>query len=282
VQLQNAKRRFEERGITIAAISYDSPAILKEFAARHKIDFPLLADPDSKIIRSFNVFNGEAKGMTKGMSHPGFFYIDANGVIREKYFEAKYTDRFTPNNVIGKLFPELTEEVSQNIEEPHLRLTLAQSDRIVVPGSRITLTAEIELPPDVHVYSPGAQGYKPIQLVLHSSPGIDLSAAAYPASKTLYLEAIHEKVPVFDGMFRITQDVTITTSKAGDAVHAIFSAEKTVSITGDLKYQACDKTICYPPTAVPVKWELQVRPLDLKRSPKAIQHKSRLKWQNGS
>jgi hypothetical protein len=56
-------------------------------------------------------------------------------VIREKYFEAKYTDRFTPNNVIGKLFPELTEEVSQKIEAPHLRITLERSDREVVPGS---------------------------------------------------------------------------------------------------------------------------------------------------
>jgi hypothetical protein len=28
-----------------------------------------------------------------------------------------------------------------------------------------------------------------------------------------------------------------------DVVHAIISAEKTISITGDLKYQACDKTI---------------------------------------
>ena len=37
---------------------------------------------------------------------------------RKVYFEAKYTDRFTPNNVIGKLFPELTEEVSQKIEAP--------------------------------------------------------------------------------------------------------------------------------------------------------------------
>jgi hypothetical protein len=47
--------------------------------------------------------------MTKGMAHPGFFYVDENGVIREKYFEAKYTDRFTANNVIGKLFPELAQ-----------------------------------------------------------------------------------------------------------------------------------------------------------------------------
>ena len=115
----------------------------------------MLADPNSQVICSFNVLNSEAKGMTKGMAHPGFFFIDESGAIREKYFEAKYTNRFTANNVIRKLFPELTEEVSDTVEASHLRLTLSQSDRTVVPGSRVTLTAEVELPPDVHVYSQG-------------------------------------------------------------------------------------------------------------------------------
>ena len=272
MQLQNAKQRFESQGLKLAAISYDSPAILKDFADRHKIEFPLLADPNSEVIRSFNVLNAEAKGMTKGMAYPGFFYIDSSGVIREKYFEAKYTNRFTANNVVEKLFPELTKEVSQ-VEAPHLRLGLSQSDRTVVAGSRVTLTAEIELPPDVHVYSPGVRGYKPIQLVLHASGAIEPAPAVYPSPKSLYLEAIKEQVPVFEGKFRITQDVTVNSSKTGDGIRALLSASKTISIIGELQYQACDKTICYPPTSVPVKWELQVRPLDLKRSPKSIQHK---------
>jgi AhpC/TSA family/Thiol:disulfide interchange protein DsbD, N-terminal len=273
VQLQGARQRFEAQGLKLAAISYDSPAILKDFAKRHRIDFPLLADPGSEIIRSFNVLNTEAKGMTKGMAYPGFIYIDESGMIREKYFQAKYTNRFTANNVIGKLFPELTEEVSQNIEAPHLRLTLTQSDRTVVPGSRVTLGTEIELPPGVHVYSPGVKGYKPIQLALQPASGIELSAATYPNSKVLYLEAIQERVPIFEGNFRITQDVTVTPSKTGDVVRSLVSAQKTISITGELKYQACDKAICYPPVSVPLKWQLQIVPLDLKRSPNAIQHK---------
>ena len=80
MQLQNAKQRFEVQGLKLAAISYDSPAILKDFAQRHKIEFPLLADPNSEIIRTFNVLNTAAKGMTKGMALPGFFYIDSSGV----------------------------------------------------------------------------------------------------------------------------------------------------------------------------------------------------------
>ncbi len=273
MQLQNAKQRFEGQGIKLAAVSYDSLAILKDFADRHKIEFPLLADPDSRLIRLFSVLNSEAKGMNKGMAHPGFFYLDSEGVIRDTYFDVRDIDRFTPNNVIGKLFPELTQEVSRNVEAPHLRLTLAQSDRTVVPGSRVTLTAEIELPPDVHVYSPGVTGYKPIQLVLHPSAGIELSPITYPSSRILYLKAVKEQVPVFEGKFRIAQDVTVTHSKAGDGLRAVFSAGKTVSIAGELHYQACDNTICYPPTSVPVKWELKVQPLDLHRSPGDIQHK---------
>jgi len=236
VQLQNANQRFESQGLKLAAISYDSPAILKDFAERHKIEFPLLADPNSEVIRSFNVLNIEAKGMTKGMAYPGFFYIDSSGIIRERYFEAKYTNRFTANNVIEKLLPELTEEVSQAVDAPHLRLTLSQSDRTVVAGSRVMLTAEIELPPDVHVYSPGVRGYKPIQLVLHPSAGIELAPAnSYPSPKTLYLEAIKEQVPVFEGKFRITQDVTVSASQIGDGIRAVLSATKTISITGELQ-----------------------------------------------
>ena len=273
MELQNAKERFEKEGIQLAAISYDTSAILKDFAGRHKIEFPLLADPESAIIRSFHVLNEETKGMNKGMAYPGFFFIDYSGVIRESYFEAKYSNRFTPNNVIGKLFPELTEEITQNVEAPHLRLMLGQSDRTVVSGSRLTLTAEIELPPDVHVYSPGVIGYRPIQLELDQAGGIEIEPAIYPSSKTIYLEAINEHVPVLEGKFRVTEDVTVTFSKVRDGFRSLVSRGKTILITGELKYQACDKSVCYLPTSVPVKWQVEVSPLDLRRSPGAIRHK---------
>jgi hypothetical protein len=273
VQLQGAKQRFESQGLKLAAISYDSPAILQDFAKRHQIDFPLLADPNSEIIRSFHVLNSEAKGMTKGMAYPGFFYVDSSGVVREKYFTPKYTDRLTANNVIAKLFPELSTEVAQNVKAPHLQLTLAQSDRSVIPGGRVSLIAEIELPPNVHVYSPEVQGYKPIQLALQEIPGIEFQSVVYPGSKTLYLDAIKEDVPVFEGRFRITQDLTVTPSKTADAIRAVFSHKRTVAIKGELMYQACDKTVCFPPTSVPLNWELEILPLDLKRSPEAIRHK---------
>src|SRR5260370_36316186 len=98
----------------------DSPEIRRTLHDRHKIEFPLLADPQSKILASYSVLNQEATGMTKGMALPGYFYIDASGIIRERYFETKYTDRFTANNVMAKLFPELAEGVSHKVEAPQL------------------------------------------------------------------------------------------------------------------------------------------------------------------
>jgi hypothetical protein len=58
-----------------------------------------------------------------------------------------------------------------------------------------------------------------------------------------------------------------------DFIKSVGPSGKTVTVSGQLNYQACDKTICYPPTSVPVSWQLEILPLDRQRSPDAIQHK---------
>jgi len=263
--------RFEKQGIRLAAISYDSEEILNFFSGRHNITYPLLADPDSKIIKEYGVFNHEATGMQKGFARPGYFFVDPRGVIKEKFFEAKYRERMTGNSILSKLFPELGQEVIDTLEAPHLHLALEQSDRIGVPGTRITVFAEVRLPADVHVYAPGAQGYKPVRLLLDLVPDVELSPAAYPASQTLYLPAIKEKVPVYEGTFRISQDVKVSSS--AQFWGSLGKDGKTIAITGKLEYQACDKTTCYVPASVAVKWQVQVFPLDRTRAPIEIRHK---------
>jgi hypothetical protein len=231
----------------------------------------LLGDPDSQVIRAYGVLNEEATGMQKGFARPGYFFIDPNGIIREKFFEAKYRERLTGNSLVAKLFPELGQEVTDTVGAPHLRLALEQSDPTGVPGTRITLAAEVRLPPDVHVYAPGTQGYKPIKLVIDPRPEFELKPTLYPASKILYLPAIKEQVPVFEGAFRISEDLKVSSgSPLGGAVG---KDGLVIPITGKLEYQACDKTTCFPPTSVPVKWQLKVFPLDRTRAPVDIRHK---------
>jgi hypothetical protein len=231
----------------------------------------MLADPDSKTIAAYQVLNAEAADRYRGMARPGFFFIDKKGVIQEKFFEASYRERLSGNNVIAKLFPELGSEVTDTVEAPHLQLALEQSDPTGVPGSVVTLTTEVRLPTDVHVYAPGTKGYKPIKLVIDSVPDLDFKPVVYPHSKILFMPSIKERVPVFEGTFHIRQDVQVnTTSRFGASLG---TDGKVFTISGKLEYQACDSKICFLPTSVPVEWKLQVLPLDRQRAPEAIQHK---------
>ena len=209
--------------------------------------------------------------MQKGFARPGYYFIDPHGIIREKFFEARYRERLTGNSIISALFPELGEEVTATIEAPHLQLALEQSDRTGVPGTRITLAASVRLPSDVHVYAPGAQGYRPIKLVLDPMTGLEFKPVIYPQSKTLFLPVINERVPVFDGTFRIRQDVMV--NSGSEFAASLGKDGKTFTISGKLEYQACDQTKCYLPTSLPVQWQLQVSPLDRVRAPENVRHK---------
>src|SRR5579864_2738821 len=263
IQLQAAKERFEKQGIGLAGISYDSVEILKYFADRRKIDFPLLSDPDSQIIREYQVLNSEAVGPNAGMARPGYFFIDPEGMIREKFFEAKYRERLTGNTVLSKLFPELGEEVTDTVEAPHLQLSMEQSDRVAVPGNLVTLTAEVRLPPDVHVYAPGTRGYKAIKLVVDPLSDFEMRQASYPPAKILYLPAIKERVPVFEGAFRIRQELKV--NSMAEFSGALGADGKKVTVKGTLEYQACDSKICFLPASVPVEWQFQILALDRQR-----------------
>ncbi len=172
--------------------------------------------------------------------------------------------------MIAKLFPELVEEVRQKVEAPHLQLTLAQSDRAVIPGSRVSLIVEVTLPAQMHVYAPDVKGYIPIAVTLQPSEDFEISAAYYPPAKILYLAAIHERVSVVEGTFRIVQDIKVASSKA--IINSLGATGRTIQVAGTFRYQACDSSVCYPPTSVPVRWPLQLLPLDLQRSPEAIRH----------
>ena len=138
----------------------------------------------------------------------------------------------------------------------------------------VTLVAELALPPDMHVYAPGVQGYKPVALELNSNPHATFQAASYPESKVLLLPAIGEKVPVFEGKFRIAEDVVVSFDKDfSQAVAAGPASGTPLEVDGNLRYQACDSKICYPPASVPVSWQISVLPLNTERAPEEIRHK---------
>jgi peroxiredoxin len=75
--------------------------VLRKFAERRKITFPLLSDPGSKTIRAYGLLNKEAKGgRAEGIPYPGTILIDKDGIIRAKLFEDGYRVRHSTDELI--------------------------------------------------------------------------------------------------------------------------------------------------------------------------------------
>jgi hypothetical protein len=85
------------------------------------------------------------------------------------------------------------------------------------------------------------------------------------------LAAIKERVPVFEGTFRIRQELKV--NSRAEFSNSLGTDGKMVAIKAHLEYQACDSKICFLPTTVPIEWQLQVLPLDRQRAPEDIRHK---------
>ena len=65
MELQDRAEELADQGLGVAAISYDSEAVLADFSQRRGITFPLLSDDGSEVITEFGILNtvaDEAQG----------------------------------------------------------------------------------------------------------------------------------------------------------------------------------------------------------------------------
>ena len=256
----------------MAVITYDSVEILADFAKRQNLTLPLLSDPQSATIRAFGILNTTVPtdNMAYGIPYPGTYIVDADGVVKSKYFEDRYQDRYSAPTILLREFGSAAGTRETATKTDYLEMKHYSTRDVVRPNLRFTLVADFVLPPNMHVYTPEVKGYIPIKLELDVSPNFTAHAAEYPKGDILFLPAINERVPVYHDSFRITQDVTMA---AANDLEAVLSGNREVKITGSLRYQACDDKICYLPQTLPLEWTLKVEPLDRQRVPEPIQHK---------
>jgi peroxiredoxin len=267
IDVEAARHNFEAKGVHVASITYDSPDVLRAFAARRNIHFALLSDPDSAVIDAFGVRNHEAEavGSKSGIAIPNYFLISPDGVICRRFAETALLDRITANYLYEALFgagtaqPTLTSTVPKT---PHLSVSLTQSDVAAAPGARVQLTVQLAPEQGSHLYAPGAEkfGYHPIKLTLDSSPLYQTRPAGYGQATTIRFADLKETVPVFANATVISQDIWAVRSPQ---TNAEFNEHPDLVINGSLEYQVCTNTTCYPPATQPVSWKLHVTPGDL-------------------
>jgi AhpC/TSA family protein/cytochrome c biogenesis DsbD-like protein len=254
----------------LAAISYDSVAVLKTFADRKHITYLLLSDPDSKIIRTFGILNETvpANSMAYGIPYPGTYLVDTSGKVVAKFFEQDFKER-TPAVEILERFGGALGSKQATVEAKHLRLSTSASTNVVHPNQRVALFLDIDLMPKMHVYAQGVQVYIPIQWKM-TETAAKFYPVRYPAPEMLRLEVIKETVPVYRGHVRLGEDVVIGTEAQ---VKPRLNEHGEMVLEGSLRYQACDDHECYIPETVPLKWTFSFEPLDRERVPAEIQRK---------
>ncbi len=146
MELQRNLDAIRQQGLGLAAISYDSVAVLKNFTDRQHITFPLLSDPESKIIRAFDILNETVAPGTAfyGIPNPGTYVIDPQGRVVSKHFEDDYRERVSATDILIQDFGKSggcsaqrcgNQASSSHHDRKHPRGNAGSSDR-AKPGNR--------------------------------------------------------------------------------------------------------------------------------------------------
>ena len=263
MELQSRYADLTKQGIGLIAVSYDSQETLKKFAASRGITFPMVSDQGSAIIKRYGLLNETLDPKTRffGVPHPGTFMLDRKGVVTARYFEDAYQERTTVNSILARQVDPSAPAGAVRSETAHLTVQASISDTEVAPGKRISMVFDVRPKSHMHVYAPGRHSYQVIAVKLDPQPWLRVAPTTYPPSEIFHFKELDERVETYGKPFRLVQDLTIL---ATPEVQKMLSGTPSITVSGQLEYQACDDKICYAPARVPVSFPLAVKELDRK------------------
>jgi hypothetical protein len=236
VELQDKLSYFDQNDIQPYAISYDPVETLTVFAEKHNITYPILSDVDSTVIRAFDIFNHLVPEGHRwyGVPFPGTYMVDANGIVIDKSFYADYGIRDSVARMLQKTFQIDSRGLPvQTLENEDLKVRAYVSSDTIRRGQVHTLTLDIALKNDRHIYAPQVTGgYIPTSLTFDAIEDVRLGTVTYP--DPIHKEMLGENVPVYENHIRL--NTTVASRKRED-----------FTIHGHLDYQACDENECYMP-----------------------------------
>jgi hypothetical protein len=133
----------------------------------------------------------------------------------------------------------------------HLKVIPYPGDAAAAPGARTSLVIEIQPGDGMHVYAPGAEGYKVIDLTVAPQPFVRVVPLQFPPSEIYVFAPLNERVPVYQKPFTLRQELVLDNRPEA---RAAFRGKPALTVTGTLSYQACDDKICFNPVTVPLTW----------------------------
>jgi peroxiredoxin len=233
-ELEQHQEAFHKLGLGLAAVTSDSVATLKDFAARNSLHIPLLSGADSKTA--------------------GWVVLDARGMVVAKYADEDPSQYYTSAALLMHQFGWSPADPPKEVKGKQLTAMIASSNVKVAPGQRIALTLDVDLQPNLHVYAPGVDDYIPIEWKMEDADLVVAHAPEFPQAEKLFLKAINETVPTYQNRFRLTRDITIPSD---DKLKPALDGSGHFAIASSLRYQACDDRMCYFPQTVHLQWTFE-------------------------
>ena len=121
----------------------------------------------------------------------------------------------------------------------------------VQAGGTANLELDFRIGADFHINSnkPKAEYLIPTVLKLNPAEPVLLADVKYPAGEEMsFAFSPNEKLSVYSGDFAIS---TVWKAPAN-------AAPGTYPVKGELRFQACDRSACYPPRSIPVQFQVTV------------------------
>lgn len=250
--------------MAVFAISYDTPAVLGAFAAEHGIQYPLLADEGSHVIRALGLLNERvqedhaAYGIAPnprhlGVPYPGVFLLDPGGVVLRKRFHESYRERDTGSGLLAHMLDEVETPADTAIAEGggvRIRAWLGAPDFAFF--QRLRLNVEVAIPAGLHVYaSPPPGGAEGLALAVSPLAGLVVDPAAWPPPRLLPVGGRSVPSAVHTGTLLGAASLTFAAPPgAGDQV---------VRVT--VRYQPCTTEAERPPVEVTLDLSVRERAL---------------------
>ena len=284
MELQGRVEEIRKQGLGLAAISYDSTEILSAFSLQRGITFTLLSDVGSETIKRYGILNtvaAEAVGPNAkdpavtedvkkyvsvvganarmvGIPFPGTFILDRNGRVKFRFFEESYIERNTASSIIMRVGAKETAVAGTHLSTEHLDVKTYPSEAAIAPGNRFSIAFDVTPKPRIHVYAPGASGYRVIAVNITPQPFVRVLPLKYPPSQIYFFKPLNERVPVYEKPFTLVQEVIL---EGTPDAQAALRGKDSLTVTGTLDYQACDDKVCFNPASVPLTWTVSLRPL---------------------
>jgi hypothetical protein len=218
---------LEKEGLRIAAVSYDSEETLRAFAGRYQVRFPLLADRDSAVIRSFGIFNTNiAPGLrAHGVPHPVEYLVAPDGVVIRKYFVPNYQHRVTASAVVLREFGVSGDDAPRvTVQSGAVSVEIGLSSAKAFAGQELSFFAKFTLEPGWHVYPDTSVTFDDPKIIRQSFE----FGEAFQGLGTLLL-----KFPL----------------DAGET-----------TLSGQVQFQQCSEAVCEPPETIPFELPLTLEP----------------------